>query len=364
MRTDTRKTLALIGLGAIGTMHVERIRNSTAFTLTALVDPTDTAQAYAHDHDIPWYPNQQALLAKQHPDGVIIATPNRTHCTITLDFLHQNIPVLLEKPITDTLEDAWRIVHAERDSGTPVLIGHHRRHNPILLEARRILQCGALGQTVSATVLANFLKPDSYFDLAWHRQPGAGPVLINLIHDIDMLRVLLGEITSVQATKSNRVRGLDVEDTAGVLMRFQSGAIGTLVASDCTTSPWNWDLCAGEAAHYPQQRENTHFICGTEASLTLPGLDLWQYQGPKKDWHAPLTQTRSILHRHDPYQAQLMHFADVIERRVPSRCSSLDGLRTLQAALAVHEACSRGCAVELDPSEPAHGASAEPATHQ
>ncbi|WP_298014346.1 Gfo/Idh/MocA family oxidoreductase [uncultured Castellaniella sp.] len=352
MSTQKRKSLALIGLGAIGIMHAERIRNSADFTLTSLADPSDQAREFAQVNNIRWYSGHRDLLSATHPDGVIIATPNQTHTVIALDFLSEHIPVLLEKPITDTVEDAWQIVHAERRSSTPVLIGHHRRHNPILREARRLLESGLIGEPVSATVMANFLKPSSYFDLAWHRQPGAGPVLINLIHDIDMLRLLLGEIASVQAMKSNRTRGLEVEDTAGVLMQFQSGAIGTLVTSDCTTSPWNWDLSAGEAIHYPQQRENTHFICGTQASLSLPGLDIWQYQGSEKHWQAPLTQTRSILHRQDPYQAQLENFAAVIDGAAPPRCTSLDGLRTLQAALAVHESCTTASPVTLDHTIP------------
>lgn len=352
MSPRKRKSLALIGLGAIGIMHAERIRDSTDFTLASLADPTDQARAFAQANGIRWYPGHRELLSATRPDGAIIATPNRTHAAIALDFLEERIPVLLEKPITDTVEDAWRIVHAERQSGTPVLIGHHRRHNPILREARRLLDSGLIGQPVSATVMASFLKPAGYFDLAWHRQPGAGPVLINLIHDIDMLRLLLGEIASVQAMRSNRIRGLEVEDTAGVLMQFQSGAIGTLVTSDCAASPWNWDLCAGEAIHYPQQRENTHFICGTQASLSLPGLDVWQYEGPQKHWQAPLTQTRSILHREDPYQAQLENFAGVIDGAAAPRCTSLDGLRTLQAALAVHESCAAARPVALDHAIP------------
>ncbi|MGB6007159.1 Gfo/Idh/MocA family protein [Castellaniella sp.] len=352
MSTHKRKSLALIGLGAIGIMHVERIRNGADFTLAALADPTDQAREFAQANSIRWYPGHRELLSAIHPDGAIIATPNRTHAAIALDFLAERIPILLEKPIADTLEDAWRIAHAEQQSGTPVLIGHHRRHNAILREAHRLLESGLIGQPVSATVMATFLKPAGYFDLAWHRQPGAGPVLINLIHDIDMLRLLLGEIASVQAMKSNRIRGLAVEDTAGVLMQFRSGAIGTLVTSDCATSPWNWDLSAGEASHYPQQRENTHFICGTEASLTLPGLDIWQYRERQKHWQAPLTQTRSILHRQDPYQAQLANFAAMIDGTAPSRCTSLDGLRTLQAALAIHESCATASTVALDHAIP------------
>ena len=76
--------------------------------------------------------------------------------------------------------------------------------------------------------MATWLKPDSYYEQAWRRQPGAGPVLINLIHDIDLLRFLIGEVDSVQAITSNAVRGFEVEDTAAVIMRFACGALATL----------------------------------------------------------------------------------------------------------------------------------------
>jgi predicted dehydrogenase len=77
-------------------------------------------------------------------------------------------------------------------------------------------------------------KPDDYFNVAWRRERGGGPILINLVHDIDSLRFICGEIVEVQASTSNKVRGFGVEDTAALLLKFANGAIGTVTVSDAT----------------------------------------------------------------------------------------------------------------------------------
>ena len=226
----------------------------------------------------------------------------------------------------------------------PVLVGHHRRHNPINTRARSILQEGRLGRVVTANVMCTVLKPDAYFDAAWRRQPCGGPVLINLIHEIDMLRFLCGEITEVQALSSNAVRGFAVEDTAAAVLRFASGALGTVVLSDAAASPWCWDFCAAEQDQYPRQDVQSHFIAGTHGSLSLPDLALWNYRG-ERSWHAEMTLEKTFVHKADAYSRQLQHFAAVIEGREAPLCSAVDGLRTLQATLAVAEAARSGQAV-------------------
>lgn len=340
--------IAVFGAGAIGRMHIERIVGHEQVSLAGIADPSGDAHALAERLGVAWFAEPHELLERVRPAAAIIATPNATHTGLAAECLARNIPVLVEKPIADTLQNAQRLCELAESSGVPVLVGHQRRHNPVLRRARELVREGLLGRAVSATVMATWLKPDSYFEMAWRRQAGGGPVLINMIHDIDLLRFLLGEVVSVQAAASHGVRGFEVEDTAGALLRFEQGAIATLLTSDAATAPWNWDLAAGEASHYARQDVDSIFIMGTEASLTLPRLQVFRFRG-ERGWHQPLTQERTPLHHADPYVEQLRHLRAVAEGREAPVCSARDGMRTLQATLAVHEAARSGATQRLGP---------------
>lgn len=346
--------IAVIGAGLIGRTHIDRIARDPALALLAITDPTDAGRALAAQHGVPWFADHLTMLAHLSSQlgprharwGAVVATPNATHIPVALDCLAQGVAALVEKPVADTVAEAQKLVDAQARSGVAVLVGHHRRHNPINRRARDIVASGRLGQLVTANVMATFLKPEPYFEVSWRREPGGGPILINLIHEIDMLRFLCGEIVSVQAISSNAQRGFAVEDTAAAVLRFANGALGTLVLSDSVTAPWCWDFCAGEQDQYPRQAVQSHFIGGTHGSISLPDLTLWSYRG-ERSWYAELTREQTFVHKQDPYAAQLAHFAAVIEGHEPPLCSALDGLRTLQATLAVADAARSGGAVEL-----------------
>lgn len=341
---NTPTSVLLIGAGAIGRTHIDRIGRDPGLVLAGIADPTDAGRQLAEHLGVPWAADHRSLLERTRPQGAVVATPNASHVDVATDCLEHGVAALVEKPVADTVADAQRLVDAQARTGVPVLVGHHRRHNPINRRARQIVAEGRLGRLVSANVMASFYKPEAYFDAAWRRQPGGGPVLINLIHEIDMLRFLCGEIVSVQALSSNAVRGFAVEDTAAAVLRFANGALGTVVLSDTAAAPWCWDFCAGEQEQYPRQDVQSHFIAGTHGSLSLPDLALWHYRG-ERHWHAEITREQTRVHRQDPYSAQLRHFAAVIQGLEAPLCDAADGQRTLQATLAVLEAAQSGGAI-------------------
>ena len=134
--------------------------------------------------------------------------------------------MLVEKPIAHTLEDAERIIACAVAAGVEVLVGHHRRHNPLIEQTRRLIQQGALGKLIGVSVLWTIRKPDEYFvprETIWRtKRPNGGPALINLIHDIDSLRFICGEITQVYAQCSSSIRDFAVEDTLNASLNSDS----------------------------------------------------------------------------------------------------------------------------------------------
>ena len=273
--------IAVVGAGAIGRAHAERLATGAGGArLGAIVDPTPAARAFAERLGAPCFADVGDMLAASSPAGAIVAAPNDAHLPLSLALMGRKIPLLVEKPIAATLADARALADAAKVEGVAVLVGHHRRHNPIVKAAKRVLDEGRLGRVVSVAAMATFLKPEPYFELDWRRRrPGGGPVLINLIHEIDLVRHLCGEIVCVQALTSNAVRSYEVEDSAAALLRLANGALATLTLSDAAAAPWSWDLIAREIAHYPAQpaRTNSHFIAGVDGALTLPHLELWRY---------------------------------------------------------------------------------------
>ena len=328
--------LGIAGAGLIGRAHVERMRRSGECRLAAIADPAPEAAAYAGSLGVAHYADLDVMLAAERLDGVIVATPNAAHAPNALSCIGRGLPVLIEKPLAETLANAERIVEAAERARVPVLVGHHRRHNPILQQARDIVRSGGIGRVATVAAFAAFLKPDPYFDMAWRREPGGGPVLINLIHLIDDLRFLLGEIAEIKAIGSNAIRGFPVEDSAAAVLRFESGALGTIALSDAAAAPWSWELTAGENPAYPQQPEDCYLIAGTAGSLAVPSLRRWRYEG-ERSWTAPLTMERTDRPLADPLDRQLAHFCQVIRGEAEPIIDGRDAFRTLAATLRLRD---------------------------
>ncbi|HYY60182.1 MAG TPA: Gfo/Idh/MocA family oxidoreductase [Burkholderiales bacterium] len=333
--------IAVVGAGQFGRKHIDTVRKEPACTLAAVADPVQAA-----DFGVPHYALYTEMLEREKPDGVIIATPNALHVSVGLACVARGIPMLVEKPVADTVDASRRLVDAAERARVPLLVGHHRRHNPIIEKARELVQGGALGRLAAVAALWLVQKPAEYYDVGWRREPGGGPLLINLIHDIDDLRYICGEIVEVRAITSNAVRGFAVEDSAAVTLRFANGALGTATVSDAVPAPWSWELASGENPAYPQQPENCYWFSGTEGSLALPRLELWTY-GERKGWHAPLQREQLQVQAADPQARQLQHFCRVIRGEEAPRSSGADATRTLAVIAAVHEAARTGKAVQL-----------------
>ena len=334
----TGPRIAVFGAGLVGQRHVEQAVAQAR--LGAIVDPSDAAAELAKTLGVPHFAGPAECVGQLELDGVVIATPNHLHADHAVMCLEAGIPVLIEKPVADTMENADRIVAASRKTKVAALVGHHRRHNPIVQCAKDTIAQGALGDIVTVTGQFWLYKPDDYFQSAWRKGPGAGPTLINFVHDIDLLRHFCGEVVEIQAMRSNLQRGQGVEDTAAVLMRFDCGALGTFSISDTVVSPVSWEMTSGENPIYPHHSGACYTIGGTQASLSIPDLRLWQHDGPRSWWNPIHARDLSVVPA-DAFERQFAHFIDVIHGADPI-VTAEDARDSLAVVLKVLEAELQG----------------------
>ena len=341
--------IAVAGAGLIGRRHIEEIDASGSAQLAAIVDPGPATQEVADKFGVASYRSLAELFADDEPDGVILATPNQLHVDGGLECVAAGVPVLVEKPIGDTVKGGTRLVEAAEAAGVPLLTGHHRNHSPIMAKAREVVRSGALGSIVAVVGTALFYKPDDYFDVGggWRREPGGGPILLNLIHEVNNLQFLVGDVVRVQATTSNATRRFTVEDTAAMVFTFDNGALGTFLLSDTAASPRSWEQTSQENttyASYPD--EDCYHLAGSRGSLSIPTMRLSTYPGTRS-WWEPFDTATVEVERSDPLANQIEHFAAVIRGEEEPVCSGRDGLKTLRVVDAVVESARTGRPVEL-----------------
>lgn len=346
----SKTRIAVAGAGLIGHAHIALAQRSTTCTLAAVVDPAPAAQALAARAGVPLYQSLAELIARDRPDGVILATPNQLHVEQALQCIAAGLPILLEKPIAPTVAEGERLLRVVDETGAKVLIGHHRAHSPIMTLARRIVEQGTLGRLVAVMGSALFFKPDQYFaDGPWRREPGGGPILINMIHEAHNLRLLCGDIVAVQALASNATRGWPVEDTVAINLRFASGALGTFLLSDTAASARNWEHTSRENNAYPTYPdEDCYVIAGTFGSLAIPSMRLKTYdKAEDRSWWKPFRTSVAELARADPLAIQLEHFGALVRGETQPVVSARDGLENLRITEAIVAAARSGGTVNI-----------------
>ncbi len=342
-----RVRLAIVGAGVIGKRHMAAIADTPCADLVAIADPFPAAKTLAEENGIQWFAETADMLAAAKPDGVIVATPTEHHLEPVLAAMEAGAHVLVEKPITPDLAQAEDIIARSAVTGRHVLVGHHRRYYPLLHKARELVQGGALGRLVAVCGQWNARKHPAYFEPDWRKKREAGPVLTNLVHDMDSLRFICGDVACISAEISSDILGYEKEDAAAIVVRFKSGALGSFVLSDQTPSPWAWEFATGENPAFPRSAQNACRFMGTKAALDFPNLTLWTGDRGERDWNHPMTAQAIAVDLGDAFAAQCHHFCAVIKGDEAPRITAADAARTLQATLAVFKAAQSGKRVAL-----------------
>ena len=294
----------IAGVGRWGQNLVGSVQGkSEKISFTAgMVRHTEKVADFAGAQGLELFDNYDAMLADADIEAVVLATPHSFHAEQIVAAAAAGKHIFSEKPFTLNKADAERAIAAAKDAGVQIAVGHNRRFHPANAELRARLADAALGTVlhVEATesVPAGLMLPPGDWHLSRREWPAAGMTPLG-IHLIDGMIDLFGTVTSVFCNSVHRAVEADVDDTASVLLRFDSGVTGYI----CTI-----------VAAQPDLRI---FVRGTDATAVISGrayndLDIIPFDG----------ETEAL--RYDPYDMEsdalaeeLEAFADAVAGRAP-----------------------------------------------
>jgi UDP-N-acetyl-2-amino-2-deoxyglucuronate dehydrogenase len=230
----------LVGCGAIAKRHADLLSTGSVkgATLSAVCDiDKEKASAFGAKYKVPCYSSIQEMLDSHNVDVTSVLTPSGQHAADVIVLASYRNPIVVEKPMALTLDDADRMIEACDRYGTRLFVIKQNRFNRPVTALRRLLDEGRLGRLVMGTVRVRWCRTQSYYDAAPWRGTWAhdGGVLANQAsHHLDLLEWMMGDVESVVAMSTHALARIEAEDTAAAVLRFRSGALGVIEATTAT----------------------------------------------------------------------------------------------------------------------------------
>ena len=292
------------------------------------------------------YDSVDALLADSRVDAVFVSSPNHLHAQHGLLSAAAGKHVLMEKPMTTTLEDAVALVNGCRNGGVKLGMGFMMRHHMGHVQARNVIQKGALGRVTLAQVQGGSgvrgqgTPPPRTGLRAWWEDAtsmgGASSMMGTGVHLVDLLRFVLGqEVTEVTAITDGQTDAHPLEQLVAMALRFQDGTIAT--------------MCCGRVL--PDNR-NDLTVYGINGRITGQATIGGALQGKLEVVSETDNHTKVYPHnRHAVFTAMLEEFQQAIEGDRDPSASGIDGLRVVEITLAMIESARYGRTVKISSVE-------------
>ncbi len=326
--------ILIVGLGSVGRRHLRNLatlgqRDVVLLRSRKATLPESELEGLAAVHDL-----EAALKAR--PTAAVIATPTAMHLEAAIPLARAGCHLLLEKPVSHSMDGVDDLRHAAREGGARVMVGFQYRYHPGLRAVEQWLRSGAIGRPYHARAHYGDYLP------GWHpwedyrasysaRSDQGGGVVMTLCHPLDYLLWLMGSVQQVAASVGSRGDlGIAVDDTADAVLEFESGAIGSV----------HLDYLQRPAAHHLA-------ILGTEGTLTWDQADgaarlVRAAGGAHEVIEAPQGYERNHM-----FLAEMERFLAVVEGREPPMPGLEEGVRALALGAAILESSRRGERVGL-----------------
>jgi len=336
---------ALVGCGRIARRHSELLghRQIAGAELAAVCDVVEErARRTAAPFGVPHYADMHEMCRREAIDVLVVLTESGYHARHVLELAQYRKHVVVEKPMALTLDDADAMIRGCDAHGIKLFVVKQNRFNVPVVKLRQALEAGRFGRLVLGTVRVRWCRRQDYYDQDAWRGTWAldGGVLSNQAsHHVDLLEWMMGDVESVFARGMTALVDIEAEDTAVVLLKFRSGALGVIEAT---------------TAARPKDLEGSISLLGEKGTVVIGGFAVnemctWQFA-------EPLPEDADVLQRYSVnppsvygfgHQAYYEHVVDCIVGDKQHLVDGLEGRKSLELISAIYESIETGREVAL-----------------
>lgn len=337
--------IAIIGCGRVA-QHYKKIFDSgevSGYKIVGFCDViTDRSEYFAKHFNTVSYQSIDIMIEEQKPDLVLILTPSGFHYEHSKKAIIKGCNVLCEKPISMTPNEAEEIEQLAYGSNLMYGVAFQNRFNPAIVELENAIKQNRFGKIITATIRLRWCRYQEYYEDGWHGTWSQDGGVINqqAIHHVDAINWLLGPVESVNATSTKRLNELEAEDTMVAILKFKSGALGTVEAT---------------TAARPEDFEASLSVVGEKGMALIGGIalniiEIWNFIDPfPEDKNIPSSSSQEVETGYGLSHGPLLQ--KTIDRlknnNFVAPVPANDGIETTKLIHALYESDEKKCWVKL-----------------
>jgi UDP-N-acetyl-2-amino-2-deoxyglucuronate dehydrogenase len=335
----------LVGCGRISKRHADLLGHEqiAGAELAAVCDlVSEKAARVGAAHGVPHYTDMHEMCSRERYDVIAVLTESGLHARHVLELAPYRKHIVVEKPMALTLDDADKMIRVCDQNAIRLFVVKQNRFNVPVVKLREALESGRFGRLVLGTVRVRWCRRQDYYDQDPWRGTWAldGGVLSNQAsHHVDLLEWMMGDVESVFAKSTTALVDIEAEDTAVVVLKFRSGALGIIEATTATR---------------PRDLEGSISILGEYGSAEIGGFAV----NEMKSWNfsAPLPDDDSVMQKYSVnppnvygfgHQAYYQHVVDCINNQKQQLVDGLEGRKSLELISAIYESVETGKEVTI-----------------
>ncbi len=246
-----QKSILVVGVGSIGQRHIRNLKTLGVGTIAVCDISKEKLEQVVKEYQVKVFDNLQTALAEKW-DGVLICTPSSSHIEIATEVAQKNIPLFIEKPLADNLEQAESFYNLIKEKDLPVMIGYNLSFHPQFKKIKQLLEQGIIGKVWGVRAEFGQYLPDWHPEADYQTEYSAqkrlgGGVVLDDVHEINSLYELFGGVNQVFAF-ANKVSDLkiDTEDYAEMIFWFENGVVGQIHMDYLQRDASRWLKIIGE----------------------------------------------------------------------------------------------------------------------